>query len=708
MAKPGRSSDTPHSGDAYPDDQYPGGRGRPSGAWPSARRTGAQVRPEPPQEEDPWPGPPWGTMSSPPGGAYPTGAHPSGPFPAGAGARPSGARPAPSGAYPAPGPRTTGAWPTAQATQATPTTQATQATKATRTDAWQTSRTAAPQTPEMPPPEWADPAVGRRWTSSWRVRETRGQPTLPAQPPSSPPQWPDPPPRREMGGFPRRGDSGGYPVQATGPQPTEPTAPWETAGPGGDRGSAATRTLDTARAPGVSRSTGSMRAVKPIAPGTGRARIVWPILVLAIILLGGIGVFSLWWSSKLPLNSEGNLLISIGDILGLAAGYGVVILVALMARLPPLEKAIGTDRLARWHATGGRWTISTVSGHVVFIVWGYSVTGQKNVPSEVVTMLTTFPDILMATVAWILLLSVAAFSMRAARRRLSYETWYYAHLYTYLAIALAFSHQFADGGTFSQSFRARVAWSALYAVVGGLLIWYRIITPLLRSRRHQFTVQSVRAEAPGIVSVFITGRDFDRLRAEPGQFFRWRFLTKELWWQSHPYSLSAMPQPDLIRITVKARGDHSGSLALLRPGTRIIAEGPYGAFTPSLTGRRVLFIAGGVGITPIRAMFAALPRRMAGGITLLYRASHPRDVVFSRELNAIATDRDAALHYLIGSREELGFDPLDADHLQQTVPGLHRYEVYVCGPTGMTQAAVNALVAAGIPRRRIHHESFDL
>ena len=58
-------------------------------------------------------------------------------------------------------------------------------------------------------------------------------------------------------------------------------------------------------------------------------------------------------------------------MLGLLAGYGVVILVALMARLPPLEKAIGTDRLARWHAIGGRYVITAVSGHVVFIVWGY-------------------------------------------------------------------------------------------------------------------------------------------------------------------------------------------------------------------------------------------------------------------------------------------------------------------------------------------------
>jgi predicted ferric reductase len=470
----------------------------------------------------------------------------------------------------------------------------------------------------------------------------------------------------------------------------------------------ANTTTGAMRTTGAVRTTGAMRTAKPIAPGTGRARMILPIVVLAVIALGLAGVIYLWWRDTLFMHGPGALLIDIGEVLGLLAGYGVIILVALMARLPPLERGIGTDRLARWHATGGRYVISVTSGHVVFIVWGYAVTGQKNVVSESATLLTTFPDILMATVAWLLLLGVAAFSMRAARRRIAYETWYYAHLYTYLAIALAFSHQFANGGAFAESFQARAAWSALYAVIGALLVWYRVIIPVRSAARHRFTVASVRPEAPGIVSVLIGGRDFDHLRAEPGQFFRWRFLTRELWWQSHPYSLSAMPQPDLMRITVKARGDHSGSLAALRPGTRIIAEGPYGAFTPSLTGRRVLFIAGGVGITPIRAMFAALPKRMSGGITLLYRASHPRDVVFSRELNAIAGDRQAALHYLVGSRDELGYDPLDADHLQRTVPGLHRYEAYVCGPTGMTTAAVNALVAAGIPRRRIHHESFDL
>jgi predicted ferric reductase len=432
-----------------------------------------------------------------------------------------------------------------------------------------------------------------------------------------------------------------------------------------------------------------------------------PSLVLSLIWLGAAAVVALWWQDTPTLMGKGDILTNAGDVLGLLAAYGFVILVALMARLPPLERGIGSDRLARWHAMGGRYVITLVTGHVLFVIWGYAVSVGASIPSETKTMVLTIPDVMMATVAWFLLLGVGAVSARAARKRLRYETWYYAHLYTYLAIALAFSHQFADGPEFQNNTSARVVWSAMYIAVGVAIIWYRILTPLRRSARHKLTVKGVQPEGPGIVSVYITGRNLHKLGAEPGQFFRWRFLAKGLAWQSHPYSLSAMPGRDLLRITVKARGDHSGSMAGLRPGTRVIAEGPYGAFTQSLSGRRVLLIAGGVGITPIRAMFAALPKRMPGGITLIYRASNPRDVVFRRELDAIAADRHTTVNYVIGSREQLGYDPLSTDELLKVIPGLHRYEAYVCGPPGMTQTAIDSLRDAGIPGRRIHHESFD-
>src|ERR1700722_9257647 len=355
--------------------------------------------------------------------------------------------------------------------------------------------------------------------------------------PSVTPGWPPQPPGSVQPG--RRSPRLSGPIR-TGPTPTGPfpAAPHPSGPMPTHR--AAPRAPGPAGPPPPPPPAASAR---PLRPGRGIARLVLPVVVLFLIGLGAAAVVGLWWQSTPRPTTTGALITAAGDVLGLLAGYGFVVLVALMSRLPPLEKGIGSDRLARWHAMGGRYVITLVSGHVPLIVWGYAVSAHVKVTSEVGALLTSYPDVLMATVAWFLLLGVAAFSARAARRRIRYETWYYAHLYTYLAIALAFSHQFADGPAFQTDPTAREAWSALYATVGALIVWYRVVTPLLSAARHRFTVQHVRPEAPGIVSVFISGRNLDRLRAEPGQFFRWRFLTRELWWQSHPYSLSAMPSP---------------------------------------------------------------------------------------------------------------------------------------------------------------------
>jgi len=438
----------------------------------------------------------------------------------------------------------------------------------------------------------------------------------------------------------------------------------------------------------------------PSQRGHGR---VSPRGVLAVIGIGALAVIALWWHGTPAVSGLGGWLTGAGEVLGLLAGYGVVVLVALMARLPPLERGIGTDQLARWHAMGGRYIVSLVVAHGLLIVWGYAVEAHTSLTSEAATLLTQYPDVLMATVAGFLLLGVGIISMRAARRRVRYETWYYLHLYTYLAIALAFSHQFAVGASFINNLAARFWWSAMYLTVAVLVLWYRVAVPLRAFARHRFAVVGVKPESPGVISVYIGGSHLDELAAEPGQFFRWRFLTRSMWWSSHPYSLSAAPGTDLLRITVKDIGDHSRALSQLRPGTRVMAEGPYGAFTAGRTSRGVVLLAGGVGITPLRAMFSSLP----GPVTLIYRASSEQDIVFRDELDAIAAARGAKVYYLVGSRADIGGDPLSPRMLRSLVPGLDQQEVYVCGPSGMISAAVEALRGAGVPRRQIHFESFE-
>jgi len=438
-------------------------------------------------------------------------------------------------------------------------------------------------------------------------------------------------------------------------------------------------------------------------PVPARAR---PGAVLAVIAAGAVAVLVLWWHGTPSLHGFGDWLTNAGRITGLEAGYGMVVLIALMARIPPLERGIGPD-LARWHAMGGRYAVGLVVAHALLIIWGYAVTAHTSVTHQAWTLLDSYPDVLLATAGGLLLVMTGVVSARAARRRLRYETWYYLHLYTYLAVALAFSHQFADGAEFMTNTAARVAWSALYIGVAVAILWFRFITPVRQALRHQMRVKAIRSEAPGVVSIVITGRRLEELRAESGQFFRWRFLSRDLWWTSSPYSLSEPPRPDRLRITVKAAGDHSAAIKRLKPGARVVAEGPYGALTGSARRRRkVLLIAGGVGITPLRALLESLPAA-PGDLTLIYRVSSLRDAVFRRELEEIGARRQAKVWFVAGSRTELKGNPLSGGELTRRVPGLIDHDVYLCGPPGLTDALTRELRGAGVRRRQIHRESFE-
>lgn len=439
------------------------------------------------------------------------------------------------------------------------------------------------------------------------------------------------------------------------------------------------------------------------APRLRRPRTAVPLAVQGTIWLGAAGVVGLWWSDTTSVVGAGAWLTDAGRITGLLAGYACAVLLALMARVPLLDHTIGTDRLARWHAMGGRYTISLVLAHTLLIIWGYALTSGSGPVDQTRTLVFHYPDMLKATAAFLLFVLTAAVSARAARRRMRYETWHYLHFATYLAVFLAFFHQLGNGADFVGHRPAQLAWYTLYLSVAALIVWYRFLVPVRRSLRHRLRVADVRHEAPGVVSVHLVGEHLDELGARPGQFFRWRFLAPGLWWTANPYSLSAPPLPHRLRITVKAAGHHSAALTALRPGTRVWAEGPYGALTADRSrSRKILLLAGGVGITPLRALFETLP----GEVTLLYRARRPEDLALRAELDAIAATRGAVVHYVAGE-PAAGRSPLTARALSALVPDLAAHEVYLCGPPGMTDTATGALRAAGVPRRHIHHESFE-
>jgi predicted ferric reductase len=245
----------------------------------------------------------------------------------------------------------------------------------------------------------------------------------------------------------------------------------------------------------------------------------------------------------------------------------------------------------------------------------------------------------------------------------------------------------------------------MYAVVAVLVLWYRFTLPVVNAVRHRAYVVRVREEAPNVISIVVHVRDLARLGPEPGQFFRWRFLTRTGWWQAHPFSISAPRHGNYLRITVKALGDHSQDLASLEPGTRVILEGPYGGFTAARRRRRkVLLIAGGIGITPLRALLETLPAK-PGDLTLVYRVNQPEEAVFVPELAQLADARGVELHNLVGAPGSHN-DPFVGKRLKQLVPDIARRDVFLCGPPGFADAASTATRRVGVPRRHIHVEQF--
>ncbi|MFE9094600.1 ferric reductase-like transmembrane domain-containing protein [Streptomyces sp. NPDC007264] len=445
-----------------------------------------------------------------------------------------------------------------------------------------------------------------------------------------------------------------------------------------------------------------MRAIRP--------RRSHAVPLLLAVWAGAAGVLWLWWTNTPSIADDTSRILNAGRITGLLAGYLMALVVLQMARVPALERRVGSDRVARWHAMTGRYTICLVLAHLFLTMWGYALQSGKGlggIVQQTIDSADQLPDVGKATIGTGLLVLIGLLSIGPVRRRISYDLWYHVHLLTYAATYLSFWHQLSTGNEFAVQPEAKTAWYALYGSVTALLVWYRIITPIRLNLRHRLRVEAVVEEAPGVVSVLMSGRKLHRMGAEAGQFFRWRFLAPGMRFSSHPYSLSAAPRPNMLRITVKAIGDHSSALRDLRPGTRVWAEGPYGALTADRRSRgKVLLVAGGVGITPMRALFETLPGA-AGDLTLLYRANSTQDLALWDELAHIAEERGARLMYAVNSPDGERPD-ISPETLRRKLPDIDRHDVFMCGPPGFAQQVYEALRGAGVPARRIHHESFEM
>lgn len=452
-------------------------------------------------------------------------------------------------------------------------------------------------------------------------------------------------------------------------------------------------------------SAGSAARGRPKMSRRAPAPVPWALDAAVVAVWLGFGVtvgLSITAESWTQLRAPGGVAMFLGSATGLAGTYLALVMVLLVSRVPLVERVLGQDGMLRWHRKLAPWPISLIVAHVLLITFAYAQAARTGVLHEAGTLVRSFPDVLEAAIGTVLMVSVGIVSIRAIRRRIRRERWWAFHLCMYLALALAFAHVIVLGPSFVGHPLTRIVWGLFWLATAGLVIAYRFGLPIVRSLRHRLVVAEVRPEGPGVVSVICKGRKLESLPVSGGQFFEWRFLAPGMWWQAHPFSLSARPSPPYLRLTVKGLGDYSSAVGSLHPGTRVAIEGPYGAFTShSRRRRKVALIAGGIGVTAVRALLEDLPN--GSDPVVILRVSTSDDLVLSSEVAELVRRLKGRVHHLVGPRSAVRLDKLAA-----LVPDLKKRDVYVAGPEEFVTRMVSTLSRLGVPKEAIHYEAYAL
>ena len=430
--------------------------------------------------------------------------------------------------------------------------------------------------------------------------------------------------------------------------------------------------------------------------------------VVGFVLAVTVGLWIQHGGLALFTQGFDGILRALGQLTGFAAALAALGALVLTSRPRFMERRYGLDRMLAWHRWAGIITVFTVVAHTIIdtIVWGQG-TGEGFFPA-LGGLLTGESWMVAALVGTALFVIIGLSSWKRIRRTVSYETWYFIHTLGYLAVLMGFGHQLTLGTDIAGDTVAFWWWVGL-AVVALIVILYARFGVILRSLMHPFEVTTVVREATNIGSITVNSRHLRKMRVRSGQFFMLRPMVKGLWWQAHPYSISSAPTTAGLRFTIKGHGDDDSSAILdIKPGTTVLVEGPYGVFTvDQAAGARILMVAGGVGIAPLRAILEDCHPGQNPIVMVRVRDEH--DLPHLAELERLVKLREGELHVLAGRREWFAKnDPFQVSTLRARIPDIASRHVFICGPAPLESAVISGLRKSGVPTSQIHLESFGI
>ena len=319
--------------------------------------------------------------------------------------------------------------------------------------------------------------------------------------------------------------------------------------------------------------------------------------------------------------------------------------------------------------------------------------------------------------AVVLLLALIIASVWRKQLKIEYTGWRIWHgILATLVVALAIVHVVLARHYLNMPWK-QVLWVAYGVSWVGLLIYVRILKPMQLLRRP-YEVESVTAERGNAWSLAVRPVGHAGLKFMPGQFAWITVGSSPFAEAEHPFSFSSSAsQPGRLVFTIKELGDFTRQIKVLQPGQKVYVDGPFGHFSIDRHSHaeQFVFIAGGVGITPMMSMLRSMAERGdQRPVTLLYANKDWEAVIFREEIEPLKEALQLTVVHVLekpleGWQGETGF--INRALLQRCLPQTSRpntVEVFICGPLPMTNAVEKALADLGVPFGDFHSERFDL
>ncbi len=384
----------------------------------------------------------------------------------------------------------------------------------------------------------------------------------------------------------------------------------------------------------------------------------------------------------------------------------------LSSRRKWIERPFGLDMVFSYHKAMAVLAGVLILAHPVLLSIGLDDFG-------LLTSLSLPWYIWLGKVGVLLIILQIVISLFRIKFHLKFEKWRFLHnIAGGTLLAGAFVHSLVTSHADLHLASLQVLWWVFLFVGLAFYVHHKFIVPAVL-KKNAYTVSGIRQAVHNVWTLELAPPESKKLFSYlPGQFqfiklHRGRGLPEE----EHHFTISSSPtQPGTVTSSIKESGDFTSTIRKTQQGDTVSVEAPFGRFSHVLypQDKNFVFIAGGIGITPLMSMLRHMRGKNSPFKVLLFYGNHTEDdIVFREELDTIAASESPQLkvvHVLDHPNGtwngETGF--VDQALLKKYIDNFKDKAYYVCCPPAMRKSILKILKNNNVKNNQIRVEIFSL